>query len=137
MNSTPICYPDGFPHILSVKQIWMKLWFFPFPHSFFFCERKRELEVQETRAKLKKTHTKRQEVGQTRRVYCCLLQALCFTDASSPHKNPKKFRPCLTLKPLLSSRLCCEDANLPAPQRRQNDNPSLMVSKYRHQFEKY
>lgn len=100
-------------------------------------ERKRELEVQETRAKLKKTHTKRQEVGQTRRVYCCLLQALCFTDASSPHKNPKKFRPCLTLKPLLSSRLCCEDANLPAPQRRQNDNPSLMVSKYRNQFEKY
>ena len=89
------------------------------------------------RHKLKKTHTKRQEVGQIRRVYCCLLQALCIADTSSPHKNPKKFRPCLTLKPLLSSRLCCEDANLPAPQRRQNDNPSLMVSKYRHLFEKY
>lgn len=54
-------------------------------------------------AKLKKTHTKRQEVGEARRVYCCLLQALCIADASSPHKNPKKFRPCLALKPLLSS----------------------------------
>lgn len=65
------------------------------------------------------------------------MQALCISGASSLHKNPRNLRPCSTLKPLLSPSFCCEDAMLQLHREDEKDNPSLMVSKSKHQSDKY
>lgn len=44
MNSTPICYPNGFTPVLNRKQVWGKARLSLPP--LLFGERKRELEIE-------------------------------------------------------------------------------------------